>query len=80
MISEDEARAISQAYLEQRPAGYTFRFFMTPQKRSDDWTMAFEAISASGSVLDGPIIVVVDKRNGRARSLTDDVKERFRRD
>jgi hypothetical protein len=75
MISEDEARAIGQAYLEKNSAGYTFQFSPTPQTRPDDWTMVFDVITASGSVLDGPIIVVVDKQTGRARSFKDAFNE-----
>jgi hypothetical protein len=33
--------------------------------------MVFDVITASGSVLDGPIIVVVDKQTGSARSFKD---------
>ncbi len=76
MISEDEARAIAQSYLEPRSAAGTFRFDPTPQRRPDDWVMVFDRVAEDGSVIDGPIMVLVDKRTGRARTLEEDIKER----
>lgn len=80
MISEDEARVIAQDYLEQDARGFTFSFFPTPQRRPDDWVIGFDWGTGDGRVVDGPIIVLVDKQTGRVRSLAEDVEERFRRE
>jgi hypothetical protein len=79
MISEDEARVIAQGYLERGSPGFTFSFYPTPQKRSDDWSMVFDWGTGDGSVFDGPIIVLVDKQTGKARSLAEDIEEKSSR-
>lgn len=79
MIGEEEAQMIAKAYLEPRSGGITFKFGSTPQRRLDDWTMVFDRITASGSVIDGPVVVLVDKKTGRARTLEEDIEERILR-
>ncbi len=79
MISENEARVIALSYLERSSPGFTFSFLQTPQRRPDDWSMVFEWGAGDGNVIDGPIVVLVDKLSGRVRSLNEDIEERFNR-
>ncbi len=80
MISEDGALIIAQSYLDHGSPGFTFSFFSTLQRESNDWSMAFEWGTGNESVFDGPIIVLVDKQTGRVRSLREDIEERVGRD
>ena len=78
MITEDEARTIALAHLERDSRGFTFRFASSKQKRPDDWTMVCDCITPQGSLLDGPIVMLVSKQTGRVRTLEEDIEERFR--
>jgi hypothetical protein len=75
VISEDEARAIAQKFLETSPSKFRFRFAPTPQIHANDWGMVFDCITPEGSVLDGPMVVLVDKQTGRARTLRQAIAE-----
>lgn len=77
MISEEKARTIALVSLERRSRGFTFVFVPSEQKRSDDWTMVFDCVTEGGSVLDGPILILVSKQTGRARTLEEDIEQRF---
>jgi|HubBroStandDraft_6_1064221.scaffolds.fasta_scaffold1263015_2 hypothetical protein len=78
MISEHEAQVIAQKFLDQRFTTLTFRFGPTPQRAPNDWGMVFDRITPEGSVLDGPIVVLVDKQTGRARTLEQAIEEGWR--
>jgi hypothetical protein len=56
-----------------------FKYAPTPQIDPDDWGVVFDRFTAEGNVLDGPIVVLVDKRTGRARTLDEAIAEGWRR-
>ncbi|MFO0759486.1 MAG: hypothetical protein U0359_23545 [Byssovorax sp.] len=80
MISEDEAREIAHTFLtKRRTAGCSFRLYPAPQRQPDDWVIVFEVVGETGGILDGPMVVLVSKQDGRARTLEEDIEERFSR-
>ncbi len=67
MIGVDEATREAQRWLQQHGRGFEYRHVST--KFSDDrgWVVVFD-VYVDGDIMDGPLVLLVDKMNGEVRT------------
>lgn len=69
-VSREQARELAVSYVESLDLrGYRYEFVGLSSNEAwpDEWAAVFDVYSPSGSLVDGPIVFVVEKDSGRVR-------------
>ena len=69
-MNMEEAKIIAESFIAtQDMKGHTLKFAEARDlpKWPDELSVIFDVFSPAGNLIDGPIVVVVDKRSGDAR-------------
>jgi hypothetical protein len=72
MLIEKEAKKLAEEYLEKEPSGeYTYRFskVVKPSKRPNDFDVVFSVYNMNDELIDGPIVLVVNRETCEIRDL-----------
>lgn len=71
-IDQNRAQRIAGEFIAQQGAqgfSYSFANINMHERFPEQWNVIFDVFSAVGTLIDGPVVVVVDARNGEARFL-----------
>ncbi|CAN7457547.1 hypothetical protein LJR232_002920 [Aquipseudomonas alcaligenes] len=69
-ISKEQAKTLAISHvnnLDLRGYRYEFIGISSNEKWPDEWAAVFDVYAPSGSLIDGPIVFVVEKTSGRVR-------------
>lgn len=71
-ISKEEAKALAISYfnsLDLRGYFYEFVGVSFNEKWPNEWGIIFDSYTPKGNLLDGPVVLVVEKDTGRVREF-----------
>lgn len=71
-ISREEAKEIALAHIAELDLkGYRYEFAGISSSKNwpDEWGAVFDVYSPSGSLVDGPVVLVIEKNSGRIRGF-----------
>ena len=72
MIDQVTARAMAEKFISyQNLRGYTYRFASVKfdDRWPDEWGVVFDVYSPQNALIDGPIVILVDKNSGETRAM-----------
>ena len=72
MIDQIAAREMAEQFIaRQNLKGHTYKFsgVKFDERWPSEWGVVFDVYSPQNTLIDGPIVIVVDKTTGEARSM-----------
>lgn len=72
MIDEEQAQKLAELFLQKQPhRGHTYSFsgVTSNEKRPEVYGVIFDIYTPDKNLLDGPLVMLVDKQTGEVRPL-----------
>ena len=73
MIDRTKARELAEQFLGQQDLrGFAYRFsgITFDQRWPGEWSVVFDVYSPDDTLIDGPVVLIVDKANGRVQTVS----------
>lgn len=67
-VSSVEAKRIAESFVNREARGFRYEFLHV-NDRGTVWSVTFAVYSPENTEIDGPIVILVDRESGIARSL-----------
>jgi len=67
-VSEADARALAEAYVATMDLkGWRYDFGAVNPGTSEEYAVVFDTYSPAGTLVDGPVVVLISRTTGKAR-------------